>query len=95
MEKVLRISRFKRAVGAENTAMGTARKTLRSLRKKASALWQTVIRTARSSRQDANEVDRKVNLGGIAEVVFRPMCGAGGVFSFPFRSYRNQLRVIY
>ena len=59
------------------------------------ALWQKVIRTARSSRQDANEVDRKVNLGGIAEVVFRPMCGAGGVFSFPFRSYRNQLRVIY
>ena len=74
--------------------MGLAGKTLRSLRKKAVAKVATVIRTARSSRQDANEVDRKVNLGGIAEVVFRPMCmGTGDAFSFPARSYQNQLWV--
>ena len=81
---------FERADDGGNSVRKHIRKTLRSLRKKA----VLVIRTARSSRQDANEVDRKVNLGGIAEVVFRPMyMGTGGVFSFPARSYQNQLWV--
>ena len=60
----------KRAVAGERTAASLVRKTLRSRRKK--AFW--VIRTARLSR---NRLKRglfiKVNLGGIAEVAFRPM----------------------
>lgn len=65
MKRVLRLPHLQRVVGAEKTILSFARKTLRSLRKKA----VMVIRPARSSRKDVIEwTATAVNLGGIAEV---------------------------
>lgn len=64
MKRVLRFPHLQRIVGAEKTVLSFARKTLRSLRKKAFM----VIRTARSSRKDVMKwTAMSVNLGGIAE----------------------------
>ena len=64
MKRVLLFLIHREPSVAESTALRSARKTLRSLRKKA----LSVIRTARSSRKDVVEwIATAVNLGGIAE----------------------------
>ena len=56
---------------------------------------QMVIRTARSSRKDANERTDSVNLGGIAEVLpFVPYLGRK-VFCFPHYIFKYKNRYYY
>ena len=71
--------RSKRAAVGESAAAGFQRKTLRSLRKKAVCLS---VEPHVRSRNDFLRGLETINLGGIAEDVFRPMWAAGVFFVF-------------